>query len=70
VEICEQNIHQLKREYYSNFDYKAYISDYLRNIGKYPGKTSNFKTHPNWTESQKRNLFKKCEIGCLPREVE
>jgi hypothetical protein len=34
VEISEGNIQQLKREYYSNFDYKAYIEDYLKNIGK------------------------------------
>lgn len=32
--ISMDNINKLKRQYYSNFDYKAYIDDYLKNIGK------------------------------------
>lgn len=46
--ISMKNIHQLKRQYYSNFDYKAYIDDYLKNIGN--GRVrSNRQTPRTWT---------------------
>lgn len=31
--FSSKDLLQLKRQYYSNFDYKAYIDDYLKNIG-------------------------------------